>query len=139
MIKPDPERLLAGAKALALHCGDQWADLDAAARAHYQKEAASVVTALAIYDSKERGRLIKEGHAKARKAGMRRPGRSHIGANLETKAREMISQQATTRAIRAATGLGNSTISRIKASMGNDHVPSLDPASARRAADNVQI
>lgn len=140
-MKQDPARLLVGAKALAAICGDQWDDLDAAARAHYTKEAGSVVTALNSYDSKERGRQIKEGHAKSRKAGFRRQGRPNIQPSVEDRVREMIRQQATTRTIRATTGLGNSTISRIKAGMGKDdeHVPTRDPAPGHRPSDNLQV
>lgn len=140
-MKQDPARLLAGAKALAAICGDAWEGIDSPARAHYQKEAGAVVTALAIYDTQERSRLIKEGHAKSRKAGFRREGRPQIGQAVERLARELILQKATTRTIRDKTGLGNSTISRIKADMEREpnYVPPGAATASDRTAGNLQV
>jgi hypothetical protein len=136
----DPKRLLHAAQALALVYDDKWEALDADAKAHYQKEAVAVVNALAIYDSAKHGRLVRAGHAESRRAGRPSPGRREIESTLAHQVREMLEKKFTSRTIRELTGLGNSTITRIRSEMERDNgVPARPTATERGATSNLQV
>jgi hypothetical protein len=124
MMRDDPKRLLCAARALAATCGDMWDDLDYAAKAHYQREAGSVVTALNAYDRAEHGRAVRAGHAQSRRDGSRSPpGRRLIDPSLAKQVAELLGKRFTTRTIRELTGLGNSTITRIRSEMAPAGAP----------------
>lgn len=136
----DPKRRLHAAKALALVYDDKWEALDADAKAHYQKEADAVVNALAIYDSAKHGRLVREGHAESRRAGRPSPGRREIESTLAHQVRELLEKKFTSRTIRELTGLGNSTITRIRSEMERDNrVPARPTATERGATSDLQV
>jgi len=118
-MKDDPMRTLTVAKTLAELCNDSWETLVRMQRQHYQNEAAIVLKRLNKYDHEARSIAIRNAHAKAIAEGKRGPGRPPGSveprvAALEGEARRMVLEQKTTRDIRKATGLGNSTITRIK-------------------------
>jgi DNA invertase Pin-like site-specific DNA recombinase len=135
------ERVLVAARAIALLYGDEWDTLDAEARLHYRKEGFAVVTALAKHDKGVRSKQIRAGWAKSDRAGLRSVGRPRLPSDKENQARAMILAKQTTRAIRDATGLGNSTISRIKSDIQRGHAdaPSNHPDSAVSAAASVPL
>ena len=119
-MRDDPKRLHCAAQALAMVYGDKWEDLDAAAKAHYQKEGAAVVNALNVYDSAQRSRAIREGHAKSGRSHVRN-GRPTIESSKVQQVRDLLEQRYTSRLIREMTGLGNSTITRIRSEMERDN------------------
>lgn len=133
----DPDRILVGAKAIAALYGDAWDTLDAEAHKHYRAEAVACAKAFGEYDTNRRGRAIKAGHAKTRRVGLLLNGRPRFAANAETEAkvRRLIMEKQSQRAIRELTGLGNSTITRIKREIkeGLD-VPVVSPAPRHAAA-----
>lgn len=137
MMKPDPDRLLAGAKAIAAVYGDAWESLDAEARKHYLAEARAASEAFAAHDTKRRGTAIAAGHARTRRVGLRANGRPRIAADAEARARQMILDKKPHRLIRELTGLGNSTITRIKVEIAEKLDASPIAATARHSVANA--
>lgn len=135
-------RVLIAAQAIALLYGDQWGALDAEAKRHYRKEGLAAVTALAKHDKELHASRIRAGWEKNKRAGLRSVGRP-APPDTEAKrvARQMILERQTTRTIREATGLGNSTISSIKLDIqrGQADAPSNHPDPAISAAAGVPV
>lgn len=138
-MRDDPKRLLHAAQALAMVYGDKWEGLDAAAKAHYQKEAHAVVLALNTYDSAQRSRAIREGHAKSGRSRIRN-GRPALESAKVQQVRDLLQKRYTSRIIREMTGLGNSTITRIRSEMERENgVPARSSASAHSATGDLQV
>jgi DNA invertase Pin-like site-specific DNA recombinase len=137
------KRVLIAAEAIALIYGDKWNVLDVAAKAHYRKEALAVVNALARYDKEVRAAAIRAGWARSTKAGLRgSPGtRSTVPVETAEKARQMIRDHRTSREIRQATGLGNSTITRLKSELVKEaaNVHPSDPNLGRPATGAAPV
>ena len=131
MRKPlDPDRVLHAARALALTQGQFWRSLDPAIQTQYLDEAGSMLIAVAEYDARKHSMAVVEGKKRSTKVKQ-----SRIPLQTEEMVRKMLREQADYRAIRSETGLGSSTIHRIKQGMEKTRVSYNSPGPGRAAAN----
>jgi hypothetical protein len=131
-MRTHPDRIKHAAIALADAEGPPWTERKPPERAKLLTIAEAVITALVEYDRTRRIGLLREGRLKSIQEGRPDPSRKPLKEDAKVQlARRMLRQQSTTRQVRAATGLGNSTISRIAAEIeGRDVRPGRRPATA---------